>query len=281
MRAYVINLDHAPDRLAFFMEQARRLGLDVERVPAIDGRTLPEAVVAHHAALPPHACNRWKPLLRGEIACLLSHRLAWRCFLESGAAWGFFAEDDIHFAAAAGDFIGREDWFAPGVMIVKAETVFARQVGSWPYARLAGGFVTRQLWSYHWGAGGYFLSRAAAERLVPLELAEGLPVDLLLFGQGAPHGLPVHQLSPAICAQDTMLDARHRARLHFRSEIDAVERRFAPPEAPKPWWARGAALLDECHFQAHRLSNHLGKRAWVGRVPLAPLLDLGGRKPSA
>lgn len=281
MRAYLVNLDRSPDRLGFFMEQARLLGLDVERVPAIDGRTLPEALVAHHAALPPHPCNRWKPLTRGEIACLLSHRQAWLRFLDSGAPWGFFAEDDIHLAAAAGCFIGREDWIAPGVVIVKAETVFARQVGSWPYARLSGGFVTRQLWSYHWGAGGYFLSRAAAERLAGLELTEGLPVDLLLFGQAAPHGLPVHQLSPAICAQNTMLDARHHSRFRFRSEIDAVQPRFSPPEEKKAWWARGAAWVDEWHFQAHRLSNHLRKRAWVGRVPLAPLLDLGGGQPPA
>jgi len=271
VKTYLINLDRSTERLAFIMAQARPLGLEVERVPAICGHTLPNELVARYAALPAHHATCGNPLLRGEIACMLSHRQAWLRFLDGGGPWAFFAEDDIHLVAAAARFIGREDWFAPGVEIVKAETVFTRLVASWPHARLFDGFVTRHLWSFHWGAAGYFLSRAAAGRLATIKLREGMPVDFLLFGNGAPHLLPVHQLMPALCVQDVVLAARGRRRSALRSEIDAVEPRFITSETSMTQAVRSAGLLDELRFQAHRLSNHLHRRAWVGRVPLAPL----------
>ena len=43
MKAYLINLDRSPERLAHFSAQARRAGLAFERIAAVDGRTLDEA----------------------------------------------------------------------------------------------------------------------------------------------------------------------------------------------------------------------------------------------
>jgi GR25 family glycosyltransferase involved in LPS biosynthesis len=39
-KIYCINLDRSPDRWRFMREQFEQLGLDYERVPAIDGKVV-------------------------------------------------------------------------------------------------------------------------------------------------------------------------------------------------------------------------------------------------
>ena len=74
MKVYVINLDRHSDRLAHMRQQLGDIAF--ARVAAVDGSKSPETT---------------KGLTRFELACLKSHRNAWRMFLSgrthSRASW--------------------------------------------------------------------------------------------------------------------------------------------------------------------------------------------------
>lgn len=71
MKVLFINLEREATRRAFQTEQAERLGLDLQRIPA----------VTRDQVEPPHDADYWKhwqrPLRPAEMATLLSHRAAW------------------------------------------------------------------------------------------------------------------------------------------------------------------------------------------------------------
>ena len=79
MRVFVINLDRHPERLAHMRGQLR--GIAFERISAVDGtKSQPTQ----------------KGLTRFELACLASHRDAWRQFLDGSEEHACFLEDDLH-----------------------------------------------------------------------------------------------------------------------------------------------------------------------------------------
>jgi glycosyl transferase family 25 len=75
LKIYVINLKHRTDRLEHMRSSLTRLGLEFERIEAVDGR---------RERLAPHQ-NRLKANLYalggippGHVGCCLSHRIAWQ-----------------------------------------------------------------------------------------------------------------------------------------------------------------------------------------------------------
>ena len=79
MKIYLINLDRHPDRLAHMRKQLN--GVAFERISAVDGSNDPPTT---------------KGLSRFELACLESHKLAWRQFLNGPEGHACFLEDDLH-----------------------------------------------------------------------------------------------------------------------------------------------------------------------------------------
>ena len=80
-RAMCINLDHRTDRWASVSARSRQVGLELVRVPAVDGRsrTVPDGT-------PP-----------GVWGCSLSHLEAWWSVLENGPEAALILEDDAEF----------------------------------------------------------------------------------------------------------------------------------------------------------------------------------------
>jgi len=67
------------------------LGIGYKRVSGVDGALLDEDTFRQYTRE-----NRYyKPLLRGEVGCYLSHNKALQCFLDSGAKYALILEDDI------------------------------------------------------------------------------------------------------------------------------------------------------------------------------------------
>lgn len=166
-----INLLSAERRRQAIMEQATRLGLDVQFITAVSGRDLPPDVPeydgkgrskTHHIHLTPN-----------EIACTLSHIKALRAFLASGAEYAVVMEDDAVMA----------DNLAEGVHEI------IRHLRGWELAKLytpddagklypigdkgGAGAKLRAVFSKKilYGAVGWLYSRAGAERI----LAEAIP----------------------------------------------------------------------------------------------------------
>ncbi len=203
MQRLVINLDRSPERLAWFQAQAAALGLVFERVPAVDGRALPEAERARLRGL----MSGRNAMSDGEIGCLLSHREAWRRVAEGRGEWAFVAEDDVHLARAAARLLADAAWVPPGLHLIKAETNLRPVELARDPVLLGDGHALRALRSYHMCTGGYVVSRAGAAALLAFSQDRVEPADEIMFcpehGIGA--RIAIRQLLPAICVQEKYL----------------------------------------------------------------------------
>ncbi|WP_185985239.1 glycosyltransferase family 25 protein [Aureimonas mangrovi] len=93
-KAYLINLDRSQDRLKRIRGEAERAGVELVRVPAVDGRTVP---AAERALLdePGFLRDHGKRPLPGEYGCYASHLKALEMFLQSSDEFGLILEDDV------------------------------------------------------------------------------------------------------------------------------------------------------------------------------------------
>jgi glycosyl transferase family 25 len=173
MRAYIINLDAEPRRWAAAVEAFGRIGLPVERVPAVWGANLELPMSAYDEER--YRRFHGRPTNLAEVGCYLSHVEACRAFLATGDTHGLIAEDDL---VLGPDFA------------TVLEAAF-RWRGSWNVLRLSGlgtghPVRVRRLGENHVlcvhfgrlkGSGAYVVDRAAAEAFVARLLPMWLPLD--------------------------------------------------------------------------------------------------------
>ncbi len=178
MELYFINLSRRGDRRAAMETQARRLGLALTRLNAMDAR---EAG--------PKELDRWfeknGPLgviPKGDQCCFLSHRLAWTRLVESGDAYAAVLEDDVDLSPRAPLVLQNGDWIPPGTDLIKLEHYgpASQSVLLSDFRDVGHGFRLGRMRSRHTGAAAYILSRRAAELLLATPRFD-LPVDHLLF----------------------------------------------------------------------------------------------------
>ena len=207
MRTYLINLARRPDRLTAMARQAGSLGRTLERVEALDAKTVEPAELDRW-----FASNHEKgggplgEIPRGDKACLLSHRRAWEMFLATSDRHAVFLEDDVRLSPAARTLLADDGWIPSDVAVVKLEHYGppGQRVLLNGMRAVAGGFELGRMLSRHTGAAAYILSRAAAELLLR-ETSFDLPVDHLLFNpnnSGLFARLNPWQLVPAIARQE-------------------------------------------------------------------------------
>ncbi|MEP3438032.1 MAG: glycosyltransferase family 25 protein [Hoeflea sp.] len=222
---YYINLDRSPERDASFRAECARVGIEPTRVAAVDGRTLPDELIA---AMGPRTSGEYG-VGYGEIGCFLSHVRVWEIVAAQTQDWAFVCEDDIHFASNAANFLQSSDWLPRDADLLKAETVFQRVLMGKEPASLAFGHGLFRLSSVHGGTAGYFVSRWGAEKLLKLTSAACDPVDQLMFNPklGISGKLAIWQLEPAICVQDYLVTPSDR-HSGVESIVNAAPRLFHP-----------------------------------------------------
>ena len=173
LRAYVINLDRAPERWAHIERSFAKTAIGLSRVSAVDGKNLSLPSVAFDA-------TRFR-LFHGrilniyELACYLSHLKAMEAFLESDAEHALICEDDIFLSDDLEEVI----------------TAALQHTSLWNILRLtglrAGRAVPVKKLSGHYslclqlgrlkGAGAYLIDRKAAVIFVQKLLPMWLPWD--------------------------------------------------------------------------------------------------------
>lgn len=196
---YVINLDRSPERLEIFTARALACNLSFERIPAIDALEMLDGEFnTWHSK-----CQICKPMTRGEVACLLSHRKAWKQIVAARASWAFIAEDDILFSTDAERCFSSTDWLPASLHVIRAETAFTRIEMSGKVLARQGDHVVRRLKSNHTGTAGYFVSQEGARRLTAFTENRCEPVDRLMFHPSqASRDIRIGQVEPALCIQD-------------------------------------------------------------------------------
>jgi glycosyl transferase family 25 len=188
MQIYLINLDCHADRLAHMRAQLKDLAF--QRVPAVDGSKRPPTT---------------KGLTRFELACLESHKTAWRRFLDGSESCACFLEDDLHIWPGFAGLIETGVWVPQNAHCVKLDTYFQRVELGERQAAIDDRQIAR-LYNRHKSSAAYILTRAGATRYLESAFRTAAPADYLLFPKNPRLvGLRIYQLTPAIAIQDHLL----------------------------------------------------------------------------
>jgi len=214
MKVFLINLDRHADRLEHMRAQLN--GVKFERISAIDGSNDPPTA---------------KGLTRFELACLESHKVAWRTFLGGPGNHACFLEDDLHIWPGFAALVGDEAWIPNDAHSVKIDTYLQKvELGD---RRVAiGGRQVARLYSRHQSSAAYILSRAGAARYLELTAEASLPADYSLFPNHPRRlGLRIYQLMPAVALQDHLMAPGEGGRA-FPTAMAGGRERAAPARSP-------------------------------------------------
>ncbi|MDR3450297.1 MAG: glycosyltransferase family 25 protein [Alphaproteobacteria bacterium] len=218
MKAYVINLARDTGRLNHMSARFHELGLDFERVDAVDARLMSaEQIVAFRESRPLHGL--WTP---GQVGCFLSHFGVWRKIATGTEPYAAVFEDDMHFSPSLKEVFADESWLPPDFDLVRLENSTNRLLlGRRPVVSVAGRALYR-LSSTSWCAGAYIMSRDAARRVVAAPEKLHCAADAFLFAhERSPiaRELATYQFVPAFATQDKYIGDASK-RLCFASNID-------------------------------------------------------------
>jgi glycosyl transferase family 25 len=228
MKAYCINLDRRPERLAHMTAEFAKAGIVFERISAVDGQD--PAVAAAAASLP--VSHIGVPITAGVHGCFESHREFWRRLVVSGDTWGMVFEDDVLLAPNIAMYL-QDDWLPADADIVKLDTstelihVVQRRL------KAPGGRSLSLLHSSHLGTSCYAISARAAERLLRDVQGVGEAVDCVLFSTELDtfKTLRVYQMIPAPVLQGQLTDmptaeawAESSLSERYVGQFDPVER---------------------------------------------------------
>jgi glycosyl transferase family 25 len=261
MKSYIINLDRSPGRWQRMADRLNSIGAAFERVPAVDGRLLSNAEIA----------DVYKPIAGAaamtpeEVGCFLSHRRCWERIVSGTDAYGCVLEDDMLIAKQAALFLGDDTNWIPGdADIVKIETVGGRVWLDRVVRSLPGVFKLALLRSFHFGSGGYILSKAAAERLLAVTKVFSDAVDHVKFNPacGLADSLKSYQVIPALCVQTKTFYSAGSNLIDAPALAVHSDPRFPDNLVNGPWIKRKV-------LQAFRRVGHKLRRHWRTEIVFA------------
>lgn len=222
MKAYVINLDRSPDRLAHMQSEFDRVGVPFERFPANDARDLEDADID---AFTGGDGTGWDAnWLREEVAIFMSHLGVWRQIAAGDVHAAAVFEDDVHLAEDIAPLLATDAWMPQGADIVRLESHTKLKLRG---GRVIGVVPKRRIYrvaSGTRGSGAYVMTRRAAVRLMEVAPEMRCAVDVFLFKPGrsaVAESLGRYQIVPAICIHDQFLEP---ARQQFPSLVGQLGR---------------------------------------------------------
>lgn len=213
MIRYIVNLDRSVDRWNRMQALFQDLGLDVVRLPAVDGRKKdPEELRNMRPTLSER--HFWlKEMTPGEMGCYLSHLKAWNALLETKDEWALIMEDDLFVRENAKDFISDESWIPEGVDLIQmtASKEPAEELREKDF-KMAIGKDARLVKVLKWGNMGtvaYMINRKGAAAMISISKKILGPVDDLLFLHASPvrKEIDAWGLAPAVFYFDDDLES--------------------------------------------------------------------------
>ena len=248
IKAYLINLDRSPERLAAMTARLAALGLPWVRVAAVDGRLfgpLPWPGYDHRA----YDRNWGKAHHPNEVGCYLSHVRALEAFLADTASFGLILEDDCVFdedlPAVLDQLAGR----AAGWDVVKLAGYHSGMPAL--VERLRNGrrlvvFLQRQT-----GSAAYLVNRSAAAAYLARLLPMSVPYDHA-FDQVWRFGLLLRGVLPL-----PVHPVRGESAIGYGQGLGDK----------KPWYRRGSVLVYRARTETRRVLHYLfTDTRWLTRM---------------
>ena len=178
LKTYLINLDRAVDRFKFMDAQLRDLGIDYERIAAVDRMKIDASVPEFDAT--GYRLLHGRGFHDGEIACYLSHIACLRAFLASSADHALILEDDCRLPTDLSAIIKAAIADGGEWDILRLSTVNSGI--RIPYRKLDETHSLAIALTREKGAGGYVVNRRCAEvflrRLLPIRVAWDIAFDI-------------------------------------------------------------------------------------------------------
>ena len=173
MRAFVINLDRAPERWTHMAAALALAGIEACRVSALDGKTLRPTPAQYSAGR-----YRWlhgRTGTREEVGCYLSHLKALDEFLATDEEHALICEDDLTFKTDLPGVIS-------ALLQIQARWNIVRLTGlsdgnSFRVRRLSGDYHLAVSLGRMKGTGAYLVDRRAARAFCRHLLPMRLPYD--------------------------------------------------------------------------------------------------------
>jgi glycosyl transferase family 25 len=178
---YVINMDSAPDRMAYMKAELDRLGIPYVRQVGVVGAELerPHPDFSDWSYKYLHG-RLWAPR---ELGCYLSHVECLKKFIESDADFALILEDDVTLNDGLASLIDSALKHRHAWNLLRLSTVNSGKW--WPVIKLGDEFNLAVCLTREKGAGGYMVDRHAAAQMVrhllPMRLAWDIAFDLEWF----------------------------------------------------------------------------------------------------
>ncbi|MEA1988679.1 MAG: glycosyltransferase family 25 protein [Pseudomonadota bacterium] len=221
MNVFVINLERNPDRLDFISKRLESLGIDFQRVDAIDGYALSDNFIEEFRQNSKRPTG-WK---EGQIGCFLSHRKAWQQIVDGKEEYGIVFEDDLHIAESLKSVIFNLNWIPEDADVVRLENTT-----NWVKLKKVGTVNNRDLSlvkNDSWCAGAYIMPKATAVFLLAQDPKLWLPADTYVFAKSlseVARNLHIYQVNPVLTCQDKysegVVDSSELMKFDSEIEVD-------------------------------------------------------------
>ncbi|MGI3295574.1 glycosyltransferase family 25 protein [Neisseria sp. SLRRB23] len=220
MQNHVISLASAAERRAHIAATFGSRGIPFQFFDALmPSERLEQAMAELVPGLSAH------PYLSGvEKACFMSHAVLWKQALDEGVPYIAVFEDDVLLGEGVEQFLAEDTWLEErfdkdSAFIVRLETMFMHVLTSPSGVADYCGRAFPLLESEHWGTAGYIISKKAMrfflQHFAMLQPEQIKPIDLMMFSDFFDkEGMPVYQVSPALCAQEL-----HYTKFHNKSSV--------------------------------------------------------------
>ncbi len=188
MKALVINLESAPERLRFQEWQLSQIGVEFERQKAISAKEIPK--------LPARYWASWeRPLRPAERAAFISHRQSWLRILDSGRP-ALILEDDAVLSAFAALLAGFQK--AANAEHITLEVRARRKLVAREIIQLSNSIGIRRLYQDRSGAAAYILTPSGAQKLLTATENKAGLADAIICSA---YNLRSYQCDPACAVQ--------------------------------------------------------------------------------
>lgn len=193
-----INLDSSRDRWLEINAGANQHGIQLERIPAVDGRTTPKDQWENFEPVLFRRYHGVEPL-SGEYGCFASHLKALRSFINSNENTAVIMEDDAVITAGLVPFVRfLDEMFGDALMLVRLTS--HRQFAFEALGNGNASHAVGQCWFGPTGSSAaYWVSRKAAQKLISTIVPGYLPFDIALersWATGVPSFLTKPNVMP-------------------------------------------------------------------------------------